>query len=239
MKLDNFDNVYDNLSVTEGKFHQYHKKRYLELFNKIPIGDPEQIIIDVGACDVTAQLLVKYSNYKQIVAVTHPSYKLRYQDSKVLNIQADLDFDEVDSTTPSNVAICTEMLEHCSRDPMNVLAQINKNLKQNGLLFFSVPNICSLASLQNIIMGRHPQLTATYDVKSTNRHNREYTPSEVKSLIELAGFEILEFVSIDPWPTQPSNIKVNLQYPGRDIFVTAKKISPIKERFPSWLYHNF
>lgn len=236
METPDFDKVYDSLEFTEGRFHQYHKRRYIEIFKRLPIGLPEEKILDVGACNVTTKLLEEYSAYGLIVGVTHPSYRLSIKGNRIVNIQADLDSDKIEDATIFDQAICTEMLEHCAKDPMNVLQEINTHLKIGGQLLFSVPNICSVASLQKILSGSHPQLTATYDPNTHNRHNREYTPVEVKNLLSAAGFEIIQFDTIDCWPFQ-KRIKIDLPNGGGDIMVVARKISEVKDRFPNWLYH--
>jgi len=240
MKTENFEEVYNTLTYTEGPFHNYHKERIRALLHRIPQGTTSDQVLDIGSSDTMVQLLDHYSNYKSIYALTHPQYSLSYIKPNVHNIRADLDETQIPTDEKFETIICTEMLEHCAKDPMNIFAEANRLLSPTGIFILSVPNICSLASIHAMLAGRHPQLTASYDTNSTNRHNREYTPKEILTLFTGSGFQLIELTTIDCWPYY-KNPTVNIPattLSGRDIIAVAKKTSDIISRYPKWLYHN-
>lgn len=74
-----------------------------------------------------------------------------------------------------DIAICTEVLEHCI-DPEKLLSEIYRILKKDGILFFTMP----------FIWGEHE---TPYDF-------RRYTSFGIKRKIEDAGFEIIQISKI-------------------------------------------
>src|SRR5262249_13042853 len=90
-----------------------------------------------------------------------------------------------------DLAIFTEVLEHLTLDPMRTLGELNRIIKPGGYLLLSTRNCTSLRSVVNASRGKHPYQWAPYSKEGhTDRHNREYTPSEVRSALEAAGFRV-------------------------------------------------
>jgi len=87
-----------------------------------------------------------------------------------------------------DVVCCFELLEHLAIDPMHMMFEINRVLKPDGLLVLSTPNVVRLANVVSIALGEHPYGWSPYNGFDTNRHNREYTPSEIGSLMTEGGF---------------------------------------------------
>ena len=69
---------------------------------------------------------------------------------------------------------CFDVLEHIDNDEL-VMRQLNKGLKNNGILFITVP--------------QYPWLWSEID--EIDRHKRRYTRSELKEKISNAGFQIV------------------------------------------------
>ena len=78
----------------------------------------------------------------------------------------------------------TEVFEHLHYyyAPL-VLSKINRALKPGGVLVFTTPNIASLFRRLRLLLGKQP----IYQY-----HVREYTMSEVQSMLREAGFEIIK-----------------------------------------------
>ena len=94
-----------------------------------------------------------------------------------------------------DMVLCCELLEHLSFDPMHMMAEINRVLKQGGHLVLTTPNITSLRALEAVLQGSHPGLYSAYIKPDAQgwaepRHNREYAPPDLKALFESAGFEV-------------------------------------------------
>jgi len=69
------------------------------------------------------------------------------------------------------------------------LSEINRVLKPGGKILLTTPNIVRLAAVDKVLKGYSPYFYNTYSRFGTDRHNREYAPNEVKSLLEKGCFE--------------------------------------------------
>jgi SAM-dependent methyltransferase len=93
-----------------------------------------------------------------------------------------------------STVLCCELLEHLPTDPMYMMGEINRVLKPGGHLVLTTPNLASLRALAGILQGFNPQLFSAY-IRPRNgvvdaRHAREYTPYEIRRLLEDSGFTV-------------------------------------------------
>ncbi len=135
---------------------------------------------------------------------------------------------------------------------MHMMAEINRILKPGGHVLITTPNLGSLRAISGILQGYHPGLFPAYirpqseGAEPDPRHNREYVPGEIVHLLEDSGFEValLETGAFlarpEPeyaWVTQlleryelPTGLR------GAGIYAVGRKIGPVLERYPAWLY---
>ncbi len=150
--------------------------------------------------------------------------------------------------------VCMEVIEHLRVDPMFMLAEVNRLLKLGGQLLLTTPNITSLASVYLQIWGQHPAIgRQTYGPGITDRHNREYTPSEIRTVLEAAGFDVLQLDTFDPSPPSASVRRVgrllnvlklvkqdiDCGLRGRVIRYAGVKAGSVVERFPEVIYPRY
>lgn len=154
-----------------------------------------------------------------------------------------------------DLAIFTEVLEHIPRDPIHTLSEINRITKQNGWIVISTPNCASTKSILKILRGGNPNVYPVYTKQPSNdRHNREYAPWEVKEVLRCCGYDIVNFKTVDVYVNElagwiTSLIKaalgvgslltfnrIKVRDRGDTIFAVGRKVSGIKERYPSFLY---
>jgi len=147
--------------------------------------------------------------------------------------------------------LCCEIIEHLSQDPMHMMSEINRVLRPGGHVVLTTPNIVSLRSIAAVLEGYHPGLFPAYLVPGNNgerdqRHHREYTPREVVWLLWDAGFELVR-LETGPFRELPRpelawvedllrRYKLPTEYRGDGIYAVARKIGPVKRRYPPWLY---
>jgi hypothetical protein len=78
------------------------------------------------------------------------------------------------------------------------------------------------------------------------RHNREYTPREVRHLLLDAGFEVT-LLETGPFREAPrpelgwvvhllERYLLETELRGDGIYTVGRKTGPIKQRYPGWLY---
>ena len=139
--------------------------------------------------------------------------------------------------------VLTEVLEHFSVDPMYALAEINRVLKPGGFLFLTTPNLASWVSIQNLMTYHTPYLYGLFEREpSADRHNREYTVTEVRDLAGAAGFEIENLDAINVYPDHDAVTPIpglKTHWRGDTTFLLGRKRGPVIDRYPGWLYANW
>ncbi len=147
--------------------------------------------------------------------------------------------------------LCCELIEHLFEDPMHMMAEINRILRPGGHLVLTTPNIASLRAISAILQGYHPGLFPQYikpapDGKIDPRHNREYTPLEIRQLFDNSGFETVR-IETGPFRDQPrpelawvhrllERYQVSTDLRDDGIFAVGRKTGPVRSRYPDWLY---
>ncbi|HEY1757319.1 MAG TPA: methyltransferase domain-containing protein [Bryobacteraceae bacterium] len=149
-----------------------------------------------------------------------------------------------------STVLCCELLEHLTADPLHMMAEINRILKPGGHLVLTTPNLSSLRAIAGILQGFHPQLFSAY-IRPRNgivdaRHAREYTPNELRKLLEDSGFEVT-LLETGPFREEPkpefawvehllTHYLLSTDLRGEGIYVVGRKTGPVRERYPAWLY---
>lgn len=143
-----------------------------------------------------------------------------------------------------DLVLCCEVIEHLERDPMFLIAEINRILKDNGLLFVSTPNSISAENVFKILHGYAPQFYMQYSSDgSLYRHNFEYAPHQLEEMLQAGGFRIERLWTENTFSRGRSEVVSALAaagYPadlrGDNIFVIARKEGPVEDRYPSSIY---
>lgn len=108
------------------------------------------------------------------------------------------------------VVIATEVLEHIF-DTDALLSEIGRVLKKNGVLVLTVPNVCSLVSRVQVILGRLPSYIEYHCRAGMAGHIRGYNLSAIKKQLLEHGFKIDDIRTnaiavyrfLVPWPWRP------------------------------------
>jgi glycosyltransferase involved in cell wall biosynthesis/SAM-dependent methyltransferase len=151
-----------------------------------------------------------------------------------------------------STVLCCELLEHLREDPMHMMSEINRILKPGGHLVLTTPNIGSLRAIGAILEGYHPGFFPAYirppadGAEPEARHNREYTPKEIVLLLLDSGFEVT-LLETGPFREEPKpehawvshlleRYELAQDLRGDGIYAVGRKIGPVRERYPAWLY---
>src|ERR1019366_473388 len=184
---------------------EYHAERFLQTYRMIPQAAPGDRLLDIAAFFPFTFALYKNKGYEQVRSTcyrrsgaTATNYYQEVKDPKfdrVIKICSEvLDLDVDTFPYPDGyfaTVLCLETLEHLSRDPMWMMSQINRVMRVGGTLILTTPNVLSAYNLEEFLAGRHPNGANKYSRSGVPavRHNREYTPEEVRILLALSGFE--------------------------------------------------
>lgn len=235
---------------------QKHGQRIVETLELIPRGTGTEKLLELSSYLQMAPLVMKYGNYAR-VEVTNwwagkPSHKRigisnsetgEKLEFKVLNLDVERDA----FPFPDNhfdVALCCELIEHLTADPMHMLIELNRVLRWGGLLVLTTPNISSAFSLGKALAGNSPYVYGEYNPKSPgDRHSREYAPSEIKVALNAAGFKAVRLYTRDLWcqTDEPflrwlDQTGVPRSLRGDNIFAVGRKLSTVFDRYPDGLY---
>ncbi len=150
-----------------------------------------------------------------------------------------------------DTVLCCELIEHLFSDPMFLMSEVNRILKPGGHLVLTTPNIVSYRAVSAILGSYHPGFFANYLKPDANgatdaRHNREYSPGEIQHLFTNAGFEV-ERLETGPFRDEPhpeflwiklmlEKLQAQTYWRGDGIYAVGRKIGPVRERWPDWLY---
>jgi len=138
------------------------------------------------------------------------------------------------------VIIC-EVIEHLSFNPLPVLQEINRVLKNGGYIYIGMPNQASLVNRVNLLFGISIHNPIEDFFKQLDRncnlivglHWREYTLNETIQLVQKMGFDTVTKYFFFPKGQFKSNTlkailkKIVFSYPPfrRSYVVIGKKVS--------------
>lgn len=240
-----------------GSIHAYsqvslddHRLRYLETLRHLPVAHPNARLLDIGSIPALLRVLAAVWGY-EVRACGHGVGEPRQVD---LPASAGLpgftaQYDPVDVETQRfpydagsfDVVTCWEVIEHLGRDPMHMLWEINRVLKPGGVLLLTTPNVASLRALRSLLAGGHPYLWSQFHRSaSPDRHNREYTPDEIRVMLRASGLSDDGVGTHDVWGNYGDDAFKRFGASSEDrgdiIVALARKVSLPNERHPAALY---
>ena len=95
-----------------------------------------------------------------------------------------------------DLVVAGEIIEHMSHDPMHLLLESRRVLREGGALLITTPNVGSITSVAKTLDGHdNPQIFFLYERPDANGsseigHVREYTAHELGEIVKAAGFEV-------------------------------------------------
>jgi len=146
--------------------------------------NPGSTVLDLGAQPFIISCAFRKLGYNVVAFDIYPEpYKNIAEACNVGVVRCDLERDEL-GVSNADCAVFTEVLEHLHYYyvPL-VLSKINKALKPGGVLVLTTPNVASLFRRLRLLLGIQPVY---------RYHVREYTMSEVLTLLKEAGFEAMK-----------------------------------------------
>jgi O-antigen biosynthesis protein len=243
----------------EKSYFNTHIKRYVATIQTLPGGLADSRLLELGAAfHHLTPALVKLKNYASVRC--NDLWEGEAQKTRCVRSLDGIDefsfvvdnFDVQNGRWPYDdqvfdTVLCCEMLEHLHSDPMHVLAEINRILKPNGTLLLTTPNIAGGHAIEFCLRGESPYVYGKFEQEGapTDRHNREYTASEVQALSNAAGFECIRLRTINSWWSYSSDILRDLVLQGHSIarrgdntVLLARKSSGVTDRYPTAFYQT-
>ncbi len=229
-----------------------HAKRFSKTFRLV--GDlNNKSVLDVGRTDVSIDVIMETS---QVTVLHVTNYGDRYSNEviKTANgrtvVQHNMDLERHGFGLPNeyfDTIIMGEVLEHFEIDPMYALNELNRVQKIGGRLILTTPNACSTRNLNKMIHGYRPHFFMQYSSAGIlGRHNFEHDIHSVSTLVESAGYDILELGTWDVFeekaevciPGIADHPAFNQGFRGDDIYCMAIKQRSPTVRFPANVYYD-
>jgi glycosyltransferase involved in cell wall biosynthesis/SAM-dependent methyltransferase len=238
-----------------------HRTRLERTLALTPPGGPKDRILEMGAYLQITPALKTRLGYGEVRGCYYgpqgETNHRRVTSENGEDFQCDVDlFDAEKDAFPYEAAyfstvLCCELLEHLPSDPMHMMREINRVLKPGGALVLTTPNIASARAVSAILQGFHPMLFPAYirpnqTGETEARHNREYSPREIKDLLENSGFEVTA-LETGPFREEPrpeyawvehllDRYILPKELRGEGIYAVGRKRRGVRDRYPSWLY---
>ena len=145
-----------------------------------------------------------------------------------------------------DVVVCMEVLEHLSYSPAHLLHEANRVLCRGGALLLTTPNALAAETVSKALRGRSfGEHYSGYG--PCDRHNREYTRTEVDAVLRAANFvprvDARNIAGYEPRDRLARALRTAAAAPierlarHRDhLFAVARKSGPPVLAHPAWLY---
>lgn len=82
------------------------------------------------------------------------------------------------------------------RHPRTLMPELRRVLRDDGIVIFSTPNICNISNVISLLKGNNIFWHSDIFFGGMDRHNREFTPGEIKDLFQDGGFSTKEFFGV-------------------------------------------
>ncbi len=208
-----YSEVYNAIKnwAPDGRANVGHTGRYATALNLLRnVAQPQMRVLDVASFGTIVPVLRWVLGFRDITVTGLPMDGVEPHGKLQLPATPDGEtfacaYDRFDIEGPFtyadetfDVVILTEVLEHLTRDPMHTIGELNRITRAGGWLLLSTPNCCSLRSVLKALRGQHPYIWCPYSKHAhRDRHNREYTPDEVRAVLECAGYEVVKLMTRD------------------------------------------
>lgn len=246
-------NMLIELISPQDSYHKSHTRRIARSLHILMEQSPTGKLLELGASGVMTLAVknlipdvdIEVTNFDKSQSLEHVfEYASGPYSGKFPAYSVDLESDAI--PVPSGYfdwVLCCEVIEHMDVDPMFMLSEVNRILKDGGSLFLTTPNITSSRSLMKMMMGFEPYFYMQYHKdRSPYRHNYEYSIYSLKSVLKAAGFEgsiWTEDCFEDPTMKVLDKLKTagfDIPHVGDNIITVAKKVSPVVNRYPEAIY---
>ena len=132
-----------------------------------------------------------------------------------------------------DIVLCLELIEHLLADPVHMVLEIHRVLKPGGALLLTTPNMLSWRHILNAVGGIYPMEHMKYHRSlGCTQHVREYSPWEIRQLLEEAGFRLERLRTFEVTRTRRLNLL------ERTLAAALTAAVPLMGRHPKFMLHR-
>lgn len=181
-----------------GPYFEVSKNRYAHYFAAgISTLKPQSKILDIGNAPGHVGIGFSLMGHQVRGMNLNANWRNTYPSPEWFErfnvVESDLETQKIPFDDNSfDAVLFTEVLEHVGiTHPHAIIDEMVRVLKPGGVIIFSTPNVCNISNLYALLKGKNLFWAPEIFYGSLDRHNREFTPSEVVQLMSASGLECL------------------------------------------------
>jgi 2-polyprenyl-3-methyl-5-hydroxy-6-metoxy-1,4-benzoquinol methylase len=183
-------------AAAQSDYFNTSKLRYEQYFAIASELQPGARVLEIGSSPGHVSVGLTLMGFKMTCLNRDALYRAGYPSAEWLERLNIVEHDFEKAPLPFadgsfDVVFFTEVLEHIAIKPViEVLRDIRRCARPGATLVLSTPNVNNISNIFALLRGQNIFWRPEMFYGSLDRHNREYTPAEVKEAIEEAGFII-------------------------------------------------
>jgi 2-polyprenyl-3-methyl-5-hydroxy-6-metoxy-1,4-benzoquinol methylase len=208
---------YDSLASEDALFEIPFRKEYV--LSKIGRGKK---VLDVGCLGgKMSRLIMDQNNDVSAIEVNPVAAAVAERRGirvKIANVEDGLPF----TAGSFDVVNAGEVVEHLY-DTKAFFEEVNRVLKEKGLLLFTTPNLNSLENRIRVASGGYLSMAGAYPEDHFGSHVRVFNLAKVRELCIQTGFEIIDIAGIPTLESRGKWIDAPLSWMGK-VFPSFSKL---------------
>lgn len=182
-----------------------HIPRLARTLALAPAAGPNGRVLELGCYMQITPLLQRLCGYTEVRGAYYgPPGKIDHKTMQFPDGEFCCEVDHFDAERDPfpypdgyfDLVVAGEIIEHMTHDPMHLLLESRRVLREGGALLITTPNVGSVTSVAKALGGRdNPQIFFLYERPRANEpaeigHVREYTAYELGEAVKAAGFDV-------------------------------------------------